>query len=418
MCFDRSRAWCPVPFALARALAVLLSSTLGIAQVRVAVDPAPAQSATQSRARPELYRQHVVHIATGAEPESDQPYELTRDPVLGRSDDACGTAAVPDYLKRNPYRLSFWGGDYAPSDGERLDPALARAWRDPKRERQHTYGFVMFQGRITAAKQKRVEALGVRLFEFHTFQCFTAKIPFAAIPGLLASKDVRWLGYAKPAQKLDPRVAADLGDPNDMHELFVTVFDSDMTANATRRLVAKAEVNSPAGGETTDEDADAFVTLPNGPFQTRLEHDGVEAMAYYDHMKLFVIKARGSAVIAGITRFQNAVSGSTWPHVVNYSAGGSRPPSVGLYGTDSISRTLDNSVFGARQVYCVAAGNAGRQYGYDTWLSCDTPAVAKNALTVASHNTGRGEESARFNRSLTPFNVSGNLAADSTFVSR
>jgi len=51
-------------------------------------------------------------------------------------------------------------------------------------------------------------------------------------------------------------------------------------------------------------------------------------------------------------------------------------------------------------------------------LSCDTPAVAKNALTVASHNTGRGEESARFNRSLTPFNVSGNLAADSTFVSR
>jgi len=60
-------------------------------------------------------------------------------------------------------------------------PALAAAWMG--RTEGQTYGFVMFQGRISASKLAAVEATGARLGEFRTVYSFTAVIPFSAIPG-------------------------------------------------------------------------------------------------------------------------------------------------------------------------------------------------------------------------------------------
>ena len=68
--------------------------------------------------------------------------------------------------------------------------------------------------------------------------------------------------------------------------------------------------------------------------------------------------------------------GSPAPRVINLSGGGR---GVGLTGTDSTSRKLDDKVWTNRQTYVVCGGNTGP--GSQTiW----TPGVAKNALTVGN----------------------------------
>src|SRR6187402_3991859 len=69
--------------------------------------------------------------------------------------------------------------------------------------------------------------------------------------------------------------------------------------------------------------------------------------------------------------------GSPAPRVINLSGGGR---GVGLTGTDSTSRNLDDKVWTNRQTYVVCSGNTGP--GSQTiW----TPGVAKNN----NHSPGR-----------------------------
>jgi subtilase family serine protease len=68
--------------------------------------------------------------------------------------------------------------------------------------------------------------------------------------------------------------------------------------------------------------------------------------------------------------------GAPAPRIINYSGGAA---GVGLTGTDSTSRKLDDAVWTNRQTYVVCAGNEGP--GGQT---IRTPGVAKNALTVGS----------------------------------
>ena len=227
-------------------------------------------------------------VLEGPEPESDVPYELREDPIPSGAD-LSGTAPIPAYLKGNPYRLSFWGGDYTPPKSERIDPKLAATLRSKAK----TYGFVMFQGRITAAKVRRVEALGVELDIFHTFQCYTATIPASALPRLADSRDVRWVGYARERQKLDPRVFAAIATqgPRRRVGLHVSVFASDMTVRAQRRLVARASLGSPTASEEASEADHAYAVLPNGPFQRRLEELGARVRSYTDGLKTFQVEA-------------------------------------------------------------------------------------------------------------------------------
>ncbi|MFQ5503238.1 MAG: S8 family serine peptidase [Planctomycetota bacterium] len=240
------------------------------------------------RPRAFLHRQLEVRLVTAPEEESDLPYELTRDPVPDSELEASGTGPIPAYLKGNPYRLSFTGGDYIPPRGERIDPLLLELMRQRGPGRSRTYGFVMFQGRITAAKQRRIMATGVKLLNFHTFQSFAAVIPIDTVPRLLASPDVRWVGYARPAQKMDAglRHSFEARVPGKL-ELFVSVFVPDTMAKPTRVRVA-----APADNRLEQTlQAAAYQVLPGGPFQKALEADGAEVTGYLAAQNTFILRA-------------------------------------------------------------------------------------------------------------------------------
>ena len=230
-----------------------------------------------------------AQVFEGPEEESSDPFELSVDPSPSTAD-LSGTQAIPDYLKGDPYRLAFWGGDYAPPKSQRVDPRLAAALRTKAK----SYGFVMFEGRITEAKMRRVIALGVELDVFHTFQSYTATISAAALPRLAKSPDVRWVGYAQPRQKVDPRVFAKVAQlgPQAVQSLHVTVFASDMTFAASKKLVASATLNSPSSEEEAKPSDHAWATLPNGPFQKRLEALGAKITSYTDGLKTFHLDAK------------------------------------------------------------------------------------------------------------------------------
>ena len=68
--------------------------------------------------------------------------------------------------------------------------------------------------------------------------------------------------------------------------------------------------------------------------------------------------------------------GSLPPYVVNFSGGSEVSPN---YGSDILSRTFDQVVWSYRQLYVVAAGNAGPELG-----TIGSPAGAKNVLAVAN----------------------------------
>jgi len=257
------------------------------AEVRTEV-PAPAPTSSS----PTLPGMADVTIIDAPEPESDVPYEITADPIPDSSGECSGTGPVPAYLEGNPYRLSFVNGDYVPSPGERVDPLLRQAQRTAG-TKATTYGFVMFQGRITAAKQRRVAALGVKLLNFQTFQCFSAVIPFWSLPALSASKDVRWVGYARPEQKVDAAMAAAIGaDAKGIREMWVTAFVPDAGGKPTKLLVS-APAGEPGGNGTQ---LASYNEIPNGAFQHALEADGAQVTGYMDELNMFVVKAPMSAV--------------------------------------------------------------------------------------------------------------------------
>lgn len=235
--------------------------------------------------RPETPR---VRTVDAPEVESPLPFELRADPKGGTAPgDSSGTTSITDYLKGNPYRLSFVAGDYTPPVGQKIDPELAKDWRMHAHSKTSTFGYIMFQGRITAAKLDRVKRLGVQFGDFHTFQSYQARIPYTVIPRLLGSEDVRWIGYARVAQKIHPEVAAEVAaDPSAKRFLFVNVFASDMTPAAQKRPMHD-------GKEVREEKTIELVpqhTIPNGPIQRALEAQGARIVDYYDGIRAFMLE--------------------------------------------------------------------------------------------------------------------------------
>lgn len=255
------------------------------AQERIPVEqPAPA-----AQALPPGHGIPIEHRVTeerGPAQESDEPWELREDPKPGHPDDVWGQSPLPAFLKGDPYRLSYVGGDYTPPAGERLDPALAAAWMG--RTAGKTYGFIMFQGRISPAKMAAVEATGVRLGDFHTFNSYTAVIPFSAIPGLLRLEAVRWIGWARPWQKIDPELARAMASEGGAERfVFVDVYESDMTEKAVSLPMHDGE-------EATEGQLHIRVPrviLPNGPIQAELERAGCKVVSYHDNLKVFTVRA-------------------------------------------------------------------------------------------------------------------------------
>ncbi len=216
----------------------------------------------------------------------DVPFELTRDPVILKIEGLdSGTAKVPAYLKGDPYRLSFVSGDYTPPKGEKIDPELLKRRLVKGPIEGQTYGFVMFEGRITEAKMKRVQSYGVKLINFHTFQSYTAVIPYAALANLRADTGVRWVGYARHTQKMDPSLSDPRANRPGQVGLLVTVFDEDKAERPTKRLLSNP-ARASEGSMVTAED---YSILPGGPFQRALVKEGAEIRGYIAEMKLFFV---------------------------------------------------------------------------------------------------------------------------------
>ncbi len=252
----------------------------------------------------------TVLTKDGIDPESDTPSELRHDPTPGLKGDEWAQQPIPEYLKGNPYRLSYIGGDYTPPANERIDPSLLRYWKLNRGKVNKTYGFVMFQGKITAAKIKRVEAMGVKLDTFHTFQCYSAVIPFKTIPALLGSTDVRWIGYAKSIQKIDPELALKMGQMTELERsttkthLFVNVYESDLGSASEFiepwPLIENGDLQTPV--------SPTRFMMSNGKFQKALQAFGSRVYAYHPDNKVFQLEAP-YAIVAELAKLD-------WVHFI------------------------------------------------------------------------------------------------------
>ena len=280
------------------AFAVALGTT-GRAQDRVAVPigapQSPVAGQTPLRNLPDNLTPHTLHQPTVLPrlPEDDrQTAELDRDPEPGHPGDLFGQEPVRPYLLGNAYRLSFLAGDHVPPAGERIDPELVQTLIARNGEGE-TYGFVMFEGRITTGKRARIEAIGVRLFDHHTFNCMTAAIPLTALGELAQLDCVRWIGYARPWQKIDPMLAAEVtgsDSTNGTVRVFVKVYRSDLTPQA-RRIV-----DLEAGGTAQAAILETFRTIPEGACQRAFEGLGARVIDYHDELQLFALELPATAL--------------------------------------------------------------------------------------------------------------------------
>ncbi|MFO1053461.1 MAG: S8 family serine peptidase [Planctomycetota bacterium] len=294
----RTRATSPSRAALSAALSLAVATALS-AQDRTAVRTAPVASPGVTKA-PEISDTLTplmlnTLVVLPRQPGDDRtPAELTRSPKPGFPGDQFGQQEVLPTLLGDPYRLAYVAGSFTPPKGERVDPALLQE-SITRGGAGETYGFVMFQGRITTEKRARVEALGVRLMDHHTFNSMTAVIPFEAVTALAMSDAVHWVGYAKPWQKIDPALTAAVmaqGPDREPLRMFVKVYRSDLTANARR--IPQSE----AGGTEQAAILATFRTLPGGECQRRFEALGAAVIDYDDDLKLFAIEARPEAIDA------------------------------------------------------------------------------------------------------------------------
>ncbi|HUR27204.1 MAG TPA: S8 family serine peptidase, partial [Planctomycetota bacterium] len=192
----------------------------------------------------------------------------------------------------DPYFLGFTSGSHHPPRGERIDPLLLRnvqaAYTDG-RPNQETFAFVMFEKRITDARIAALEALGARVLEFHPYNCMKVALPIFSIETVAASPDVHWVGVARPAQKIHPRLAEQLATASaaDPIDVYVNVFDSDL--NGASVVESFGSVSQLTRGVVEPADARALPqrTQSNGWQQRGLQRLGVEVLEYVEQVRAF-----------------------------------------------------------------------------------------------------------------------------------
>lgn len=192
----------------------------------------------------------------------------------------------------NPHYLGFAAGDYYPPSDERLDPALlaqAAAVYAQGRASRETYGFVMFDKRITQARLDLLESHGVRVLDFHPFHCVKVALPLFGLDALAAEPDLRWIGVARPAQKLHPRLTEQLAQTpvGRTIDVYVNLFESDLCAAST--VETFGSVSTLTGGriDPGDPAAGPKRTQSNGWQQAALSALGVDVVEYVEPIRAF-----------------------------------------------------------------------------------------------------------------------------------
>jgi len=216
---------------------------------------------------------------------------------------------LPAGFLGDPYFLGFAGGLYRPPADEKLDPELAfRVARGPQagESRGFTYGYVMFQGRITDQKMDRVRSLGVRLLRYHPNNAWAARIPVDQIVPLSELPEVRWIGLARAEQKLHPVLRWGLMtgalartgiEPAGAIPVHVNLFESDLGDASVKVVIAETMVVDAGRPERRgDPRHDGWTWRTNGRVQAELERLGVVVLEYEEAIEAYRALATPQAI--------------------------------------------------------------------------------------------------------------------------
>ncbi|MEZ5988589.1 MAG: S8 family serine peptidase [Planctomycetota bacterium] len=176
----------------------------------------------------------------------------------------------------DPYVLAFTGGEYKPAVGLGEEVRNLAA-KDPQGK---TYAYVMITGRLNRPdKIDALEGLGVQILGVHTWQCFVVELPLANAARVANLPFVRWVGHARPEQKLEPTLKTLMAAAQDGEQLAidVSVFETDIGPDSRTLTI----------GERTEVDPTAIAlplsrVVPNGRMQKALEAAGFTFEHYTD----------------------------------------------------------------------------------------------------------------------------------------
>ena len=206
----------------------------------------------------------------------------------------------------DPFFLGFSGGIQRPAAGLRVDPrlaALAQVDSVDGRGSDSVYAFVMFEKRITDARRAELESYGVRILGFHPYHSLKVSIPRSSIGTVSGLPFVHWVGLAQSQQKLHPILSGMLADAaaDETLEVFVNLFDSDLTADATARLLPLPELaaagTSQAAPATTPREAHSY-SRTGGWQEASLLERGMQIDYYHDGVRSFRGRMTRSAIEA------------------------------------------------------------------------------------------------------------------------
>lgn len=283
-----------------RALAALwLSSPLAAAQA-VATDP-PGLPAMPADA-PLTRRLRVADVEPAFDPDltPGDGVPLPYPAVVRPGSDGDELVAPPS---GEPFFLAFAGGRHEPPAAELVDPLLvARVAAAPQDQRPDdvAYAFAMFSRRITPARIAELESLGVRVLEFQPHYALAIAVPRAALDRVAALPFVRWVGFARKAQKVHPRLAAALARAQDDAPLdvYVSLFESDLCAESDFGFTGTLQEVGPAGPLPAVQDP---LRLPqmwqsHGWQQRELEARGVAIQSYVESIRAFQARVAPSRI--------------------------------------------------------------------------------------------------------------------------
>ncbi len=255
---------------------------------------APRRVSSQKALPPSFLREispqdgpaQVILQAPGSEPRPDGPYSFEK-----------GGKEVPREFLGNPYFLGFAGGLYRPPAGERIGPALAARVRNgprPGEDPSFTYAYVMFLGRITEAKKRSVESLGVKLLFYHPNNSYAAKIPVHMAGDLAARPCVRWVGFARPSQKIHPALDAVMAETPEGQDIPIVIdlFESDLNPASEKVTGPLPQVAGIGRKPRPGGSAHAgWSWKTRGKVQARLERLGVKIEGYVEEIHAYRAKA-------------------------------------------------------------------------------------------------------------------------------